>query len=174
MRWSTAGPGLLLIVEKYPWGNTLDVTRNVEAAIDEMQSGLPGVEFDTHIFRAANFIETSLHNLTLSLLIGALLVILVLGAFLFEWRTALISVVSIPLSLVAAGLVLHARGETVNVMVLAGFVIALGVVVDDAIIDIENIWRRLRQHRAAASRDRRLASFSRPRSRCGARSCTRR
>jgi CzcA family heavy metal efflux pump len=145
------GPGLLLIVEKYPWGNTLDVTRNVEKAIEELQPGMPGITFDTHVFRAANFIDTSIHNLTISLLIGALLVILVLGAFLFEWRTALISVVSIPLSLVAAGLVLHARGETVNVMVLAGFVIALGVVVDDAIIDIENIWRRLRQHRAEES-----------------------
>ncbi len=146
------GPGLLLIVEKYPWGNTLDVTRGVEAAIREMQPGLPGIQFDTHIFRAANFIDTSIHNLTISLLIGALLVVLVLGSFLFEWRTALISVVSIPLSLVAAGLVLYARGETVNVMVLAGFVIALGVVVDDAIIDIENIWRRLRQHRAEDSK----------------------
>ena len=145
-------PGLLLIVEKYPWGNTLDVTRGVEAALTEMQPGLPGIRFDTHVFRAANFIETSLHNLTVSLLIGALLVVFVLGAFLFEWRTALISVTSIPLSLVAAALVLEARGETVNVMVLAGFVIALGVVVDDAIIDIENIWRRLRQHGAAASR----------------------
>jgi CzcA family heavy metal efflux pump len=144
--------GLLLIVEKYPWGNTLDVTRGVEAAVKEMEPGLPGIRFDTHIFRAANFIETSLHNLTVSLLIGALLVVLVLGAFLFEWRTALISVTSIPLSLVAAALVLDARGETVNVMVLAGFVIALGVVVDDAIIDIENIWRRLRQHGAAATR----------------------
>jgi CzcA family heavy metal efflux pump len=145
-------PGLLLIVEKYPWGNTLDVTRGVEAALKEMEPGLPGIRFDTHVFRAANFIETSLHNLTVSLLIGALLVVLVLGAFLFEWRTALISVTSIPLSLVAAALVLEARGETVNVMVLAGFVIALGVVVDDAIIDIENIWRRLRQHGAAATR----------------------
>jgi CzcA family heavy metal efflux pump len=144
--------GLLLIVEKYPWGNTLDVTRGVEAALKEMQPGLPGIRFDTHVFRAANFIETSLHNLTVSLLIGALLVVFVLGAFLFEWRTALISVTSIPLSLVAAALVLEARGETVNVMVLAGFVIALGVVVDDAIIDIENIWRRLRQQGAAATR----------------------
>lgn len=142
------GPGLLLIVEKDRWGNTLEVSRAVDQAIEELAPGLPGVQFDTRIFRAANFIETSMHNLTLSLLIGALLVILVLCAFLFEWRTALISVVSIPLSLVAAALVLYARGETVNIMVLAGFVIALGVIVDDAIIDLENIWRRLRQHRA--------------------------
>jgi len=142
------GPGILMIVEKYPWGNTLDVTHGVENALHEMQPGLPGVTFDTQVFRAANFIDTSIHNLTISLLIGALLVILVLGAFLFEWRTALISIVSIPLSLLAAALVLDARGETINVMVLAGFVIALGVVVDDAIIDIENIWRRLRQNEA--------------------------
>jgi len=146
------GPGLLLIVEKYPWGNTLDVTRNVEKAIKELQPGLPGVKFDTHVFRAANFIDTSIHNLTISLLIGALLVVLVLGSFLFEWRTALISVISIPLSLVAAGLVLYVRGQTVNVMVLAGLVIALGVVVDDAIIGIENTWRRLRQNAVEGDR----------------------
>jgi CzcA family heavy metal efflux pump len=141
------GPGLLLIVEKNPWGNTLDVTHDVEAAIDEMKPGLPGIEFDTQIFRAANFIDTSIDNLTRALLIGALLVILVLGVFLFEWRAALISVAAIPLSLVAAGLVLYLRGETVNVMVLAGLVIALGVVVDDAIIGVQNIVRRLREHR---------------------------
>jgi CzcA family heavy metal efflux pump len=141
------GPGLLMIVEKYPWGNTLQVTRDVDEAIRELQPGLPGVTFDTHLFRASNFIDVSIDNLTRALLIGALLVILVLFVFLFEWRTALISAIAIPLSLTAAGLVLYWRGDTVNVMVLAGLVIALGVVVDDAIIDIENIWRRLRQHR---------------------------
>ena len=143
------GPGLLMIVEKYPWGNTLQVTRDVDKAVKELQPGLPGVTIDTHIFRAANFIDVSIDNLTRALLIGALLVILVLFVFLFEWRTALISTIAIPLSLTAAGLVLYWRGDTINVMVLAGLVIALGVVVDDAIIDIENIWRRLRQSRAA-------------------------
>ena len=142
------GPGLLMIVEKYPWGNTLQVTRDVDKAVKELQPGLPGVTIDTHIFRAENFINVSIDNLTRALLIGALLVILVLFVFLFEWRTALISTVAIPLSLTAAGLVLYWRGDTINVMVLAGLVIALGVVVDDAIIDIENIWRRLRQNRA--------------------------
>ena len=151
------GPGLLLIVEKNPWGNTLDVTRNVDKAIAELQPGLPGVEFDTHIFRAANFIETSIDNLTRALLIGALLVILVIALFLFEWRAALISVVAIPLSLVAAALVLYVLGSTINVMVLAGMVIALGVVVDDAIIDVQNIVRRLRQHRLEGS-DRSISS----------------
>ncbi len=141
------GPGLLMIVEKYPWGDTLQVTRDVDKALKELQPGLPGVQIDSQIFRASNFINVSIDNLTRALLIGALLVILVLFAFLFEWRTALISVVAIPLSLTAAGLVLYWRGDTINVMVLAGLVIALGVVVDDAIIDIENIWRRLRQSR---------------------------
>jgi CzcA family heavy metal efflux pump len=146
------GPGLLLIVEKYPWGNTLDVTRGVETALAELQRGLPGVEIDTQIFRASNFIETSIDNLSKAMIIGALLVVLVLGAFLFEWRTCLISALAIPLSLVAAGIVLYALGATINVMILAGLVIALGVVVDDAIIDIENIWRRLRQERMEGSR----------------------
>src|SRR5215213_11269814 len=141
------GPGLLLIVEKFPWGNTLDVTRGVEDALNALRPGLPGMEIDTTIFRPATFIEISIENLTNALLIGCLLVVLVLAFFLFEWRTALISVVAIPLSLVAGGLVLYLRGATINTMVLAGFVIAVGVVVDDAIIDVENIVRRLRQYR---------------------------
>jgi CzcA family heavy metal efflux pump len=146
------GPGLMLIVEKLPWANTLEVTKGVEAAIRELQPGLPGMEIDTTIFRPATFIETSIDNLTKALLIGALLVVIVLVFFLFEWRAAVISVVSIPMSLIAAGIVLYLRDTTINVMVLAGLVIALGVVVDDAIIDVENIVRRLRQNRAEGDR----------------------
>ena len=141
------GPGLMLIVEKLPWANTLDVTRGVEQALDELRPGLAGIDMDPTIFRPASFIETALHNLTMALLLGCLFVVLVLGLFLFEWRSALISLVAIPLSLVAAGVVLYLRGATINTMILAGLVIAVGVVVDDAIIDVENILRRLRQHR---------------------------
>ncbi|TFD71290.1 efflux RND transporter permease subunit [Cryobacterium gelidum] len=141
------GEGLMLIVEKLPWGNTLEVTEGVEAALEKMKPGLSGIEIDTSIFRPATFIEESLDNLTLSLLLGCLLVMTVLGAFLFQWRTALISLIAIPLSLVSAAVVLYLTGSSVNTMVLAGLVIAVGVVVDDAIIDIENIIRRLRQHR---------------------------
>jgi CzcA family heavy metal efflux pump len=141
------GPGLMLIVEKLPWANTLDVTRGVEQALEELKPGLTGIDIDPTIFRPASFIESALHNLTVALLLGCLFVILVLGAFLFEWRSALISLVAIPLSLVAAGMVLYLRGATINTMILAGLVIAVGVVVDDAIIDIENILRRLRQNR---------------------------
>jgi CzcA family heavy metal efflux pump len=145
------GPGLMLVVEKLPWGNTLQVTRDVERAIDEMRPGLPAIQIDTTIFRPASFVQEAIHHLTSSIFLGALLVVLVLGLFLYDWRSALISVITMPLSLVAAGLVLFARGATVNTMVLAGLVIALGAIVDDAIVDVENIVRRLRQHRLEGS-----------------------
>ncbi len=145
------GPGLMLVVERLPWGNTLEITRQVEAALNEMRPGLPGVTIDSTIFRPASFIEMAFENLTRALVLGCLLVVIVLIAFLFEWRTALISVIAIPLSLLAAALVLYFRGAAINTMSLAGFVIAVGVVVDDAIIDIENIVRRLRQARQEGS-----------------------
>ena len=145
------GPGLMLIVEKLPWANTLEVTRGVEAALAELQPGLTGITVDAEIFRPATFIEDSISNLSTAILSGALLMIFMLALFLYEWRTAMISVVAIPLSLVAAGLVLHFMGATINTMILAGMVIALGDIVDDAIIDIENVVRRLRQHRASGS-----------------------
>lgn len=143
--------GLMLIVEKLPWANTLDVTRGIEEALDTLRPGLPGIDIDTTIFRPATFIELSIDNLTRTLIIGAILVVFVLGAFLYEWRVALISVIAIPLSLIAAGVILYFQGATINTMVLAGFVVALGSVVDDAIIDVENIVRRLREHRRAGS-----------------------
>jgi CzcA family heavy metal efflux pump len=123
----------------------------VDAALASLRPGLAGIDVDPTIFRPASFIESSIHNLTTALLLGCLFVVLVLAFFLFEWRSALISLVSIPLSLVAAGFVLYARGATINTMILAGLVIAVGVVVDDAIIDIENILRRLRQYRREGS-----------------------
>lgn len=141
------GPGLMMIVEKLPWANTLDVTRGIETALEKLKPGLPGIEIDHTIFRPATFIELSINNLTFALVLGSILVVLVLACFLYEWRVALISLVAIPLSLVAAGIVLYLQGATINTMVLAGLVIALGSVVDDAIIDIENIVRRLREHR---------------------------
>ena len=146
------GPGLLLIVEKFPWGNTLQVTRGVEEALHTLQAGLPNVEIDHEIFRPATFIEMSIDNLTRALWIAAILVILILFAFLYEWRVALISCTAIPLSLIAGGLVLYLRGATINTMVLAGFVIALGAVVDDAIVDVENIVRRLREARKSGKK----------------------
>jgi CzcA family heavy metal efflux pump len=152
------GPGILLIIEKFPWANTLDVTRGVDQAFQELEPGLPGIEIDRAIFRPASFIDQALGNLSNALLLGSVLVFAVLVLFLFEWRTALISLVAIPLSLMAAAMVLYLRDVTINTMILAGFVISVGVVVDDAIIDVENITRRLRQHRLAGS-DRSTASI---------------
>jgi CzcA family heavy metal efflux pump len=145
------GPGLLLVVEKLQGANTLEVTKGVEDALKDLRPGLPGVQIDSTIFRPASFVELAIHNLKVALLLGCLLVILVLVAFLFEWRAAFISLVAIPLSLVAAGVVLTLRGATINTMILAGFAVAVGVVVDDAIIDMENIVRRLRLRADAAS-----------------------
>jgi CzcA family heavy metal efflux pump len=144
------GPGLLLIVEKQLGANTLQVTRDVEAALEDLKPALTGIAVDPTIFRPATFIEMSLRNLSRALLVGCALVILVLLVFLADWRTALISSTAIPLSLLAAGLMLHYRGGTLDTMVLAGLVIALGEVVDDAIIDVENIVRRLRLNRQSA------------------------
>ena len=143
-----SGPGLMLIVEKQLGANTLTVTRGVEQALEQMKPALTGVAVDPTIFRPATFIEMSLQNLSRALLVGCILVVVVLLLFLADWRTALISSIAIPLSLLAAGLLLHYRGGTLDTMVLAGLVIALGEVVDDAIIDVENIVRRLRLNRA--------------------------
>jgi CzcA family heavy metal efflux pump len=145
------GPGVMLIVEKFPWANTLDVTRGVEEALDDLRPGLSGIEVDHTIFRPASFIELALHNLSNALILGSVLVFVILIIFLFEWRTALISLVAIPLSLMAAAMVLYIRDVTINTMILAGFVISVGVVVDDAIIDVENITRRLRLARLEGS-----------------------
>ena len=143
------GPGLLLIVEKFPWANTVEVTHGAEAAMAEMMPGLPGVEVDTTIFRPATFVEVALENLINSLILGAILVLVVLVLFLWDWRIALISATIIPLTMVITLLILSLFGTTLNVMVLAGLVIAIGAVVDDAIVDVENIVRRFRQDRKA-------------------------
>ncbi len=141
------GPGLLLIVEKQPWGNTLEVTNKIEEVLDALRPGLKDLDIDSTIFRPATFIEMSLHNLNRALLIGCVLVIIILVFFLNDWRTALISALAIPTSLITAALILHYRGGTINTMVLAGLVIALGTLVDDAIVEVENIMRRLRLNR---------------------------
>ena len=137
------GEGLLLVVEKQPWGNTLEITHGVERALLALQPGMPDVVIDPTIFRPATFIEHALANLTSALWLGCLLVVVVLVLFLFDLRTAAISCLAIPLSLLAATLVLWAWGASLNTMVLAGLALALGEVVDDAIIDVENIQRRL-------------------------------
>ncbi len=144
-------PGLLLIVEKQLGANTLEVTRGVDAALLSLKPALGDINVDPTIFRPATFIEMSLANLNRARIIGCVLVVIVLIAFLADWRTALISSVAIPLSLLGAAWMLRYQGGTFDTMVLAGLVIALGEVVDDAIIGVENIVRRLRLNREAAT-----------------------
>jgi CzcA family heavy metal efflux pump len=144
-------PGLLLVIEKFPHANTREVVRGVHAALDELRQGLPGIDIDTSIFQLTSFIDLSFDNLSKALLIGSVLLLLVLSAWLSTWRAVLVSMVAVALSLVAAGLVLYLRGATINAMVLAGLAIALAVVIDDAVVDIENIMRRLRQRRSQGS-----------------------
>ena len=129
----------------------MEVAKGVEAAIDDMRPGLPDIEIDTTIFRPATFVTLAIDNLTNSLLIGAILVVVILLLFLWDWRIALISATIIPLTVVITLLILSLFDTTINVMVLAGLVIALGAVVDDAIVDVENIVRRLREDRLAGS-----------------------
>lgn len=139
-------PNLMLVIEKLPGVNTLEVTRDVDEALAALQPGLPGVEFDSSLFRPATFIETAMVNISQALVIGAILLVLILGIFMYGWRTALISLIAIMTSLAAALTVLYLRGETFNSMVLAGLVIALGLIIDEAVVDVQNIMQRLRQN----------------------------
>ena len=141
----TDGSGVLLIVEKQPGASTLDVTAGIDETLERLRPGLSGVEIDATIFRPASFIERALTNLGHAMGIGCAFVVAVLFLFLWNARTALISVLAIPLSLLTAAFALTALGRTIDTMVIAGLVIALGEVVDDAIIDVENIHRRLRE-----------------------------
>lgn len=138
---------VLLTLSSQYGANTLDVTRRTERALNELLPALQaqGVTVYPAIHRPASFIERALANMELSLLIGGVLVLVILLAFLRDWRTALISFITIPLSLLIAVLIMNALGWTINTMTLGGLAVALGIVVDDAIIDVENIARRLRQ-----------------------------
>jgi multidrug efflux pump subunit AcrB len=142
-------PNVLLVIEKLPGINTLEVTRGIEEALDALRPGFATIDFDATLYRPATFIETAMANLTRTAVIAAVLIVLVLAAFFFGWRTALISLVTIPVALIAALYVLYLRGATLNSMVVAGLAIALGVIIDEAIVDVDNIVRRLRQNRQA-------------------------
>jgi CzcA family heavy metal efflux pump len=142
---------ILNVAEQYA-ADTLDVTKQVEAAVEELRPTLEadGITIHADLFRPANFINTATGNVRDSLLLGGVLVIVVLFLFLFDFRIAAISCTAIPLSLLAATIVLERLGVTLNTMTLGGLAIAIGVVVDDAVIDVENIVRRLRENRRSA------------------------
>jgi CzcA family heavy metal efflux pump len=151
-------PGVIIAIQKQPGANTLELTQRLDGALKEIQATLPaGMQVDEDLFRQATFIENSIRNATSALLEGGLVVTLVVVMFLASGRASVITLLALPLSLLTAVLALQAFGGTINTMTLGGMAIAIGALVDDAIIDVENVVRRLRQNaRAPADLERPL------------------
>jgi Cu/Ag efflux pump CusA len=152
------GDGLMLVVEKFPGANTLEVTRGVEDALEQLRPGLSGLQTDTSVFRPASFIEDATDTITLALIIGAVLAAGALALLLWQWRAVLCVAVAAALALVAAALVIVALGETINAVAFAGLAIAVAVVVDEAVASVTNLMRRAREQRAAGGRGAGLAT----------------
>lgn len=147
-------PAVLLTVTKQPATGTLELTDKLVQSIDELQSVMPpDVKLSTDIFRQSRFIESSINNVRKALLEGGIFVVIVLFIFLMNTRTTVISLITIPISLVVAILVLKLMGLTINTMSLGGMAIAIGSLVDDAIVDVENIFKRLRENRQKLKED---------------------
>ncbi len=145
------GPGLLLVVEKFPGFNTQEVTRGLERALAELKPGMTGIDVDTSIYRTASFIERATNNLTTGVWTACAILIVALGILLGSWRAAVIGVSAVLLSFLAAVLVLHLGDININMMVVAGLLLAIGAIVHDAILDVDNINRRLQQARGDGS-----------------------
>jgi CzcA family heavy metal efflux pump len=140
-------PAVILTITKQPQTNTIELTRNLDAAIEDLRASLPSnVKINNQIFRQGDFIDASVDNLQATLLEGAFFVVLILFIFLMNWRTTIISLLAIPISLIVSFIVLQALGYTINTMSLGGMAIAIGALVDDAIIDVENVFKRLREN----------------------------
>ena len=154
-----AKPAVILSISKQPNINTLDVTRKIERNLEDLQKALPpDVKMDTKIFRQADFIEASVNNVGIVLIEGAVFVIIILFIFLMSLRTTIISVVAIPLSLLGTVIVLYLLKMNINTMTLGGMCIAVGTLVDEAIISVENVYKRLRQNHSKA-KDEQLPVF---------------
>lgn len=148
-------PAVLITVTKQPNTGTLDLTEKIDASLADLQKNLPAdVKVSTDIFRQSHFIESSIGNVRRSLYEGAIFVVIVLFLFLANVRTTVISLVTLPLSLVVSVLVLHWMGMTINTMSLGGMAIAIGSLVDDAIVDVENVWKRLRENKMRPKEER--------------------
>lgn len=145
-------PAVIVSVQKQPAGDTVQLTRQIETALAELRQGLPaGLSAPEILFRQADFIESSIGNVVEALRDGAILVAVILFAFLLSARSTIISLVAIPLSLAVTALAFHLLGQSINVMTLGGLAIAIGELVDDAVVDVENILRRLRQRQEGSS-----------------------
>lgn len=152
---SNAAPAVVLGVMKQPGANTLALTRVIDQHLEEIQKSLAeGMRIDRSVFRQADFIETAVHNVSIALRDGTILVTIILLLFLTNVRATLISLAALPVSLIVAILAMKAVGATINTMTLGGLTIAIGALVDDAIIDVENVVRRLRQNHALPAGDR--------------------
>lgn len=148
-------PAVLVTVTKQPNTGTIELTGQLEAALNDLKKNLPkDVQISTDIFRQSRFIESSISNVQESLYEGAFFVVIVLFLFLANTRTTLISLVTLPLSLLVAILVLHYMGLSINTMSLGGMAIAIGSLVDDAIVDVENVWKHLRENRMLPAAER--------------------
>jgi CzcA family heavy metal efflux pump len=143
------GPGLLLVIDKWPEANALEVTHALDEALAAMAPGLAGVEIDANIYRPASYVDEAIDNLTLLLIIAAIIILMVLVAFLFDLRMAVIGAVTISLSLLVSAIVLDLIGESMNHMALCGLVAALVLLIDDAVIGANGLWRKLRERREA-------------------------
>jgi Cu/Ag efflux pump CusA len=142
------GDGLVLMIEKFPGTDVKEVTKGVEDALNDLKPGLAGMTTDTSIYRPASFIDKATDNITLALIIGAVLLAGALVAFLLAWRTVLIALITVPVSMVAAALALDFAGETFNAISFAGLALGLLIIVDEAVVGSENIARRLRERKA--------------------------
>ena len=141
--------GVIIAIQKQPAANTLELTNKLDRVLDEMEKTLPeGMEINKELFRQSEFIEHSIRNTTAALIEGGLMVLLVVVVFLASARASLITLLAIPMSLVTAVLAMRFSGASINTMTLGGMAIAIGALVDDAIIDVENVVRRLRENRA--------------------------
>lgn len=147
-----AKPGVIMSIQKQPGSNTIELTQQVDAALKELKKALPShVELNSDLFKQSTFIETSIHNVKEALRDGVILVIIVLFLFLLNFRTTAITITAIPLSFVLSAIVFKMFGLSVNTMTLGGLAIAIGELVDDAIVDVENVFRRLKENKQSSN-----------------------